>query len=214
MKLFMDTANLDELRFGVDSGLLDGVTTNPTLIAREGKRHHDQLRAICELVDGPVSAEVLATDLTGMVAEGRELAGLAANIVVKIPIGLEGLKAIKALHGEGIKVNTTLIFSPLQAMMAAKAGASYVSPFVGRLDDVGNPGMDVTEQIVEIFDNYEFDCEVLVASVRSPQHVLEAALMGADVATMPHKVFAQMVQHPLTDVGLARFLEDAKKTPR
>ena len=214
MKFYLDTANLDEIRLGVESGLLDGVTTNPSLVAKEGKSHYEMLKTICEMVEGPVSAEVLATDAKGMIEEGRELAKIADNIVVKIPIGAEGLKAIKTLSCESIPINTTLIFSPVQALLAAKAGASYVSPFVGRIDDVSQPGMDVVEQIVTIFENYEFECEVLVASVRGPMHVLEAALLGADIATMPFKVFQQLENHPLTDVGLAKFLEDAKKTPR
>ena len=214
MRFFFDTANLDEIRFGVESGLLDGITTNPSLIAREGKKHEDQLKAICEMVEGPVSAEVLATDHRGMVEEGRELAKIAENIVVKIPMSLEGLRAIKTLRSEGIAVNTTLIFSPLQALMAAKAGAAYVSPFVGRLDDVGHEGMEMVRHIVEVFLNYDFECEVLVASVRHPVHVLQAARMGADVVTLPAKVFEQMAQHPLTDLGLEKFLADAKKTPR
>ena len=213
MKFFMDTANLDDLHFGVDSGVLDGVTTNPSLIAQEGKRHHDQLRAICELVSGPVSAEVLALDAPGMVAEGRELAKIAGNIVVKVPMGIEGLRATKQLKEQGIAVNVTLIFSPLQALMAAKAGATFVSPFIGRLDDIGHDGLEIAAQIVEIFDNYDFACEVLVASVRHPMHVIQAARMGADIVTLPRKVFAQMLQHPLTDAGLQKFLADAKKTP-
>lgn len=214
MKFFLDTANLDDIAFGVESGLLDGVTTNPSLIAKEGKRHHDQLAAICEIVNGPVSAEVLATDYEGMVEEGRTLAGLAPNIVVKIPIGLDGLRAIRTLHDEGIRSNTTLIFSALQALMAAKAGTSYVSPFVGRLDDIGHEGMGMVSQMVQIFDNYAFDCEILVASIRSPNHLLESAMLGAHVATLPRKVFGQIVKHPLTDIGLEKFLADAKATPK
>jgi len=214
MKFFLDTANLDDIRFGVETGLLDGVTTNPSLIALEGKPHHDQLRDICEMVDGPVSAEVLATDSAGMIEEGRVLAKVADNVVVKVPIGLDGLRATKALSGEGIPVNVTLIFSPLQALLAAKAGATFVSPFVGRLDDVGHEGMQGVAQIVEIFGNYDYDCEVLVASIRSPMHVLEAALMGAHVSTLPRKTFEQLVRHPLTDTGLQKFLADAEKTPR
>ena len=214
MKFFLDTANLDDIAFGVETGLLDGVTTNPSLIAKEGKRHHDQLAAICEIVKGPVSAEVLATDYEGMVEEGKTLAGLAENIVVKIPIGLDGLRAIRTLRDEGIHSNTTLIFSPLQALMAAKAGTSYVSPFVGRLDDIGHEGMGVVSQMVQIFENYAFDCEILVASIRSPNHLLESAMLGAHVATLPRKVFSQLVKHPLTDIGLEKFLSDAKSTPK
>lgn len=214
MKFFLDTANLDEIQFGVDTGLLDGVTTNPTLISREGKAHEAQLRAIAEIVSGPISAEVTATETDGMVAEGRRLHAIADNVVVKVPIGMDGLRATRALSGEGIRVNVTLVFSPLQALMAAKAGAAYVSPFVGRLDDVGHEGMDGVGQIIQIFAGYDFDCEVLVASVRHPIHVLQAALLGADVATMPRNVLEQMVKHPLTDSGLAKFLADAGKTPR
>ena len=214
MKFFLDTANLDDIRFGVESGLADGVTTNPSLIAKEGKRHHDQIAAICEIIEGDVSAEVLATDYDGMVAEGRVLARIAPNVVVKVPMGLDGMRAVKTLRGEGIKINVTLIFSPLQALLAAKAGATYVSPFVGRLDDVGHDGMDSVQQIVTIFENYGYPCEVLVASVRHPTHVLQAALMGAHVATMPKAVLAQMAKHPLTDLGLEKFLADAKKTPQ
>ena len=184
------------------------------VVAKEGKRHHDQLRAICDMVKGPVSAEVLSLDHAGMVAEARELAAIAPNIVVKVPVTTDGLKTVKALRPEGMRFNVTLIFSPLQALLAAKAGASFVSPFVGRLDDIGHPGMEIVDQMVQIFDNYDWDCEVLVASVRSPQHILEAALLGAHVCTVPAKVFDQMIHHPLTDSGLDKFLADAKKTPR
>ncbi len=213
MRFFLDTANLDEIRHAAESGLLDGVTTNPSLIAKEGKRHHDQLHAIGEMVSGPISAEVLATDYEGMLREGRELSRIAPNIVVKVPITPDGLRAVKTFHGEGIATNVTLIFSPLQALLAAKAGAAYVSPFVGRLDDIGQPGMDAVSQMVTIFENYDFECEILVASARHPQHVLEAALLGAHVVTLPYKVFEQMIHHPLTDLGLSKFLADAKKTP-
>ena len=211
MKFFLDTANLDEIRFGADTGLLDGVTTNPSLIAREGKPHEEQLAAICEMVEGPVSAEVLATDADGMIEEGQKLAEIADNIVVKVPVGLDGLRATRAMHEDDIDVNVTLVFSPLQAMMAAKAGASFVSPFVGRLDDIGHEGMEGVHQMLDIFNHYDFECEVLVASVRHPTHILQAALMGADVVTMPPKVLAQIVKHPLTDIGLEKFLADAKK---
>jgi transaldolase len=214
MKFFLDTANLDEIRLAAESGLLDGVTTNPSLVAKEGKPYIEQLKAVAELVDGPVSAEVIATEAPAMIEEARELAGLADNIVIKLPVGMEGLKATKALHEEGIPVNMTLIFSPNQALLAAKAGAAYVSPFVGRLDDISHEGMETVEQIVTIMDNYDYDTEVLVASVRHPEHVLQAALMGADICTIPFKVYNQLVKHPLTDIGLERFLADAKKVPR
>jgi len=213
MKFFIDTANLEEIRQAKDMGLIDGVTTNPSLIAREKADFRELLRQICALVDGPVSAEVVSLETAGMVREGRELAKIAPNITVKVPITADGLKSVRALSAEGIKTNVTLIFSPLQALLAAKAGATFVSPFVGRLDDVGASGMEVVGQIVEIFDNYAFQTEVLVASVRHPMHVVEAALMGADVATVPFKVLIQFVQHPLTDAGIARFLADWKKLP-
>jgi len=213
MKFFLDTANLEEIRQAASMGLIDGVTTNPSLIAREKGDFRDLLRQICAAVPGPISAEVVALDAEGMVREGRELAKIADNITVKVPVTLEGLKAVRAFSSEGIKTNVTLIFSPLQALMAAKAGATFVSPFVGRLDDVGASGMEVVSQIVEIYENYGFTTEVLVASIRHPMHVVEAALMGADVATMPWKVLQQLIQHPLTDIGIQRFLDDWKKLP-
>ncbi len=213
MKFFLDTANLEEIRQAASMGLIDGVTTNPSLIAREKGDFRDLLRQICAAVPGPISAEVVALDAEGMVREGRELAKIADNITVKVPVTLEGLKAVRTFAGEGIKTNVTLIFSPLQALMAAKAGATFVSPFVGRLDDVGASGMEVVSQIVEIYENYGFTTEVLVASIRHPMHVVEAALMGADVATMPWKVLQQLIQHPLTDIGIQRFLDDWKKLP-
>ncbi|HOB51741.1 MAG TPA: fructose-6-phosphate aldolase [Acidobacteriota bacterium] len=213
MKFFLDTANLEEIRQAASMGLIDGVTTNPSLIAREKGDFRDLLRQICAAVPGPISAEVVALDAAGMLKEGRELAKIADNITVKVPVTLEGLKAVRAFSSEGIKTNVTLIFSPLQALMAAKAGATFVSPFVGRLDDVGASGMEVVGQIVEIYENYGFTTEVLVASIRHPMHVVEAALMGADVATMPWKVLQQLIQHPLTDIGIQRFLDDWKKLP-
>ncbi|HOS99658.1 MAG TPA: fructose-6-phosphate aldolase [Acidobacteriota bacterium] len=213
MKFFLDTANLEEIRQAASMGLIDGVTTNPSLIAKEKGDFRDLLRQICAAVPGPISAEVVALDAAGMLKEGRELAKIADNITVKVPVTLEGLKAVRAFSSEGIKTNVTLIFSPLQALMAAKAGATFVSPFVGRLDDVGASGMDVVNQIVEIYENYGFTTEVLVASIRHPMHVVEAALMGADVATMPWKVLQQLIQHPLTDIGIQRFLDDWKKLP-
>ena len=213
MKFFLDTANLEEIRQAASMGLIDGVTTNPSLIAKEKGDFRDRLRQICAAVPGPISAEVVALDAEGMVREGRELAKIADNITVKVPVTLEGLKAVRTFAGEGIKTNVTLIFSPLQALMAAKAGATFVSPFVGRLDDVGASGMEVVSQIVEIYENYGFTTEVLVASIRHPMHVVDAALMGADVATMPWKVLQQLIQHPLTDIGIQRFLDDWKKLP-
>lgn len=213
MKFFLDTANLEEIRQAASMGLIDGVTTNPSLIAKEKGDFRDLLKQICAAVPGPISAEVVALDAAGMLKEGRELAKIADNITVKVPVTLEGLKAVRAFSSEGIKTNVTLIFSPLQALMAAKAGATFVSPFIGRLDDVGASGMEVVSQIVEIYENYGFTTEVLVASIRHPMHVVEAALMGADVATMPWKVLQQLIQHPLTDIGIQRFLDDWKKLP-
>ena len=208
MKFFIDTANIKEIREVQEMGLIDGVTTNPTLISKEGRDALELLKEITEVVQGPVSAEVLAQDYHEMLQEARKLAKINENIVVKIPMTLEGMKAVRSLKAEGIKTNVTLVFSPVQALMAAKAGACYVSPFVGRMDDVSNPGMDVVEQIVTIFDNYEMEAEVLVASIRHPVHVLQAALIGADVATMPYAVLKQLVKHPLTDVGIERFRAD------
>ncbi|MBW2083949.1 MAG: fructose-6-phosphate aldolase [Deltaproteobacteria bacterium] len=212
MKFFIDTANLEEIRKANDLGLLDGVTTNPTLISREGRSDFkDLLREICSIVDGPVNAEVVSLDADGMIKEARDLAKLADNIVVKIPLIEEGLKAVKALASEDIRSNVTLCFSPVQALMAAKAGAAYISPFVGRLDDISHRGMDLVEQIVTIYENYGYDTEIIVASIRNPTHVLDAALMGADIATIPYKVMQQLIKHPLTDIGLSKFLEDWKK---
>lgn len=214
MKLFIDTADVDEIRDAASLGVLDGVTTNPTLVARTGRPMREVLEEICELVSGPVSAEVLATETEAMLAEARELASIAPNIVVKIPLIRDGIRAVKHLTDEGIRTNVTLCFSPLQALIAAKAGATYISPFVGRLDDVGHDGMGVVQDIVEAYANYDLDTQVLVASVRSPAHVLEAIRLGADVATIPLAVIDRLIAHPLTDAGLARFLEDARKIPR
>ncbi len=211
MKFFIDTANIDEIRMANDLGMVDGVTTNPSLVAKEGREFKGLITDICKLVEGPVSAEVVSLDAEGMVKEARDLAGLAENIVVKIPLVEEGLKAVKILTDEGIKTNVTLCFSSIQALMAAKAGASYISPFVGRLDDISHPGMDIVEEIITIYDNYGFDTEVIVASIRNPIHVLESALMGADIATIPFKVIQQLIKHPLTDIGLEKFLADWKK---
>jgi len=214
MKIFIDTADLDEIREAKTMGLLDGVTTNPSLIAKTGKPFRKVLEEICAIVDGPVSAEVVATDAPGMLTEARELSRVAENIVIKIPLITEGLKATRTLTDEGIKTNVTLCFSPTQAWLAAKAGATYVSPFVGRLDDVSTEGMDLIGQILAIYGNYDFDTEVLVASVRHPMHVVEAAMLGAHVATIPFAVIAKLAHHPLTDLGLQRFLDDWKKVPQ
>ena len=211
MKIFIDTANVEEITEAASTGILDGVTTNPSLIAKEGADHHTRIKEICEVVDGPVSAEVIATEWKEMVEEGRELAAIHENVVVKVPVGVDGLRAVKAMREENINTNVTLIFSPAQAMLAAKAGASFVSPFVGRLDDISNPGMDMVADIVQIFENYDYATEVLVASVRTPIHLLDAAKMGADVATVPFGVIAQLLKHPLTDIGLEKFLADWRR---
>ncbi len=211
MKFFIDTANVEEIRKTNELGLLDGVTTNPTLVSKEGREFKGLIKEICSIVDGPVNAEVVSTDAEGMITEARDLVKLADNIVVKIPLIEEGLKAVKILTTEDIKTNVTLCFSPTQALMAAKAGAAYVSPFVGRLDDISSVGMDLVEQIITIYDNYGFDTEIIVASIRNPTHVVDAALMGADIATIPYKVIQQLIKHPLTDIGLEKFLADWKK---
>jgi len=211
MKFFIDTANIEEITKANELGLLDGVTTNPTLVSKEGRDFKELIKEICDIVDGPVNAEVVSTDAQGMIDEARELVKLADNIVVKIPLIKEGLKAVKTLSGEEIKTNVTLCFSSVQALMAAKAGAAYISPFVGRLDDISHRGMDLVEQIITIYDNYGFETEVIVASIRNPLHVLEAALMGADISTIPYKVMEQLIKHPLTDIGLENFLADWKK---
>lgn len=211
MKFFIDTANVEEIRKTNDLGLLDGVTTNPTLVSKEGREFKGLIKEICGIVDGPVNAEVVSTHAEGMIHEARDLVKLADNIVVKIPLIEEGLKAVKILTSEGIKTNVTLCFSPTQALMAAKAGAAYVSPFVGRLDDISSAGMDLVEQIITIYDNYGFDTEIIVASIRNPTHVVDAALMGADIATIPYNVIQQLIKHPLTDIGLEKFLADWKK---
>ena len=211
MKFFIDTANIDEIKKANALGMVDGVTTNPSLVAKEGREFKGLIKEICDIVDGPVSAEVVSTDAEGMVKEARELAKLADNIVVKIPMLEEGLKAVKILAREGIHTNVTLCFSAIQALMAAKAGAAYISPFVGRLDDIGHIGMELVEEIIAIYDNYGFETEVIVASVRNPIHVLDAALMGADIATIPFKVIQQLTKHPLTDIGVEKFLADWKK---
>ncbi len=213
MKFFIDTADIGEIREALELGVLDGVTTNPSLVAKTGRPFREVLQEILEVVDGPVSAEVTSTDLEGIKREAGELSAIHDNVVVKIPIIREGLKAVRWCSSQGIRTNVTLCFHPLQALMAAKAGATYISPFVGRLDDISTDGMELIEQIRQIYDNYGFDTEILVASVRHPMHVVQAGLIGADVATIPFKVIAQLVHHPLTDSGLARFLEDWKKVP-
>ena len=211
MKFFIDTANIDEIKKASELGMVDGVTTNPSLVAKEGREFKGLIKEICSIVDGPVSAEVLSIEADGMISEARELAKLADNIVVKIPLIEEGIKATKVLAQEGIRTNVTLCFSPIQALMAAKAGAAFVSPFIGRLDDLSQRGMELVEQIVSIYDNYGFETEVIVASIRNPTHVLDAALMGADISTIPFKVIQQLIKHPLTDIGLEKFLADWKK---
>ncbi|TNF46099.1 fructose-6-phosphate aldolase [bacterium] len=213
MKFFLDTANLDEISRATEMGLIDGVTTNPTLVAREGEQFLPLVSEICRLVKGPVSLETVSSDAEGMVAEARELSSIADNVVVKIPMTPEGLKAVRVCAGEAIRTNVTLVFSSVQALLAAKAGASYISPFVGRIDDVGNVGMDVIADIMEIKGNYGFESEIIVASVRHPGHVLESALLGADIATVPFKVILQLFNHPLTDIGIERFLADWEKVP-
>jgi len=213
MKFFIDTADINEIKKAYELGLIDGVTTNPTLIAKTGKPFMEVAKEILKLVDGPVSLEVVSLDAKGMVDEARVLAKLGDNVVIKIPMTTEGLKAVKTLSEEGIKTNVTLVFSPLQALLAAKAGATYVSPFVGRLDDIGHDGMELISQIVDIYSNYGFTTEIIVASIRHPKHVLEAALIGADIATIPFKVISQLVKHPLTDKGIERFLEDWANVP-
>ena len=211
MKFFIDTVNLEEIIEAAQLGVLDGVTTNPTLVSKVEGKFEDIIRSICEVVDGPVSAEVISLEAEGMIREARELAKIHKNIVIKIPITKEGLKAIKQLESEGIRVNVTLIFSPTQAILAAKAGASFVSPFVGRIDDISSEGMQLVHEIITIYNNYGFKTEVIVASIRSPMHVAEAALMGAHIATIPFKVIEQLVKHPLTDAGIERFLADWEK---
>lgn len=214
MKFFIDTANIDEIKEAHSMGMVDGVTTNPSLIAKEGRDFEEIIKEICQLVDGPISAEVVSVDTQGMIKEARDLAKIHDNIVVKIPMTVDGLKATRQLSEEGIKTNVTLVFSPLQALMAAKSGATYVSPFIGRLDDLSQEGLLLVEQIVEIYSNYAFDTEIIVASVRNPLHVLESALMGADIATIPFSVLGKLAAHPMTDKGLKAFLDDWEKTKK
>lgn len=214
MKFFIDTANVGEIKKAWELGVIDGVTTNPSLVAKEGKDPVALLKKICAIVDGPVSAEAVSTDADGMVREAETLSKIHKNIVIKIPMIEEGLKAVKRLSGMGIKTNVTLVFSPSQALLAAKAGASYVSPFVGRLDDISHVGMGIISEIMDIYENYLFDTELIVASVRNPLHVVEAARMGAHIATIPYSVIIQLIKHPLTDIGLEKFLKDWEKVPK
>lgn len=214
MKLFIDTASVAEIKECVEQGIIDGVTTNPSLVAKTGRKFRDVLAEICDVVKGPVSAEVVSLDAPGMMKEAHELVKVAKNVVVKIPLTAEGLKAVRKCSDEGIKTNVTLCFSPIQALLAAKAGAGYISPFVGRIDDIAATGMELIRQIVTIYKNYGFTTEVLVASIRNPVHLVEAALCGAHVSTIPYSVIQQLVKHPLTDIGLKKFLEDWEKVPK
>ncbi|MDD5115758.1 MAG: fructose-6-phosphate aldolase [Candidatus Omnitrophica bacterium] len=214
MKIFIDTASVKEIKEAAELGLIDGVTTNPTLMSKEGRDPVQVLKEICSLVSGPVSAEVISLDSCGMIGEAHELVKIAKNIVIKVPLIKEGLKAVKALAAEGIKTNVTLCFSPSQALLAAKAGATYISPFIGRLDDISQEGIVLIEEIKKIYGNYGFKTEIIVASVRNPVHVVNAALIGADIATIPFSVIEQLIKHPLTDIGVKRFLEDYKKIPQ
>jgi transaldolase len=212
MKIFIDSGDIAEIKEAAAMGVLDGCTTNPSLLAKAGRKIETAIPEICEVVDGPVSAEVLATDYEAIIAEGRKLAKLHKNVVVKVPLLLDGLKAVRTLKAEGIRTNVTLCFSPTQALLAAKAGAAFISPFLGRVDDIAGEGMELVEQIVQIYSNYDFETEVLAASIRSPLHVAQAAMIGAHCATIPMAVIRQLAKHPLTDLGLAKFLEDAKKS--
>ena len=214
MKFFIDTADVKEIREANALGLVDGVTTNPSLIAKSGRKFEEVIKEIAGIVDGPISAEVISLEHEGMVKEADELVKIHKNIVIKLPMTAEGLKATKTLSAKGVKTNVTLIFSPLQALLAAKAGATYVSPFVGRLDDISQNGMGIVEEIRTIFDNYGYDTEIIVASIRNPIHVLDSALIGADVATIPFSVMMQLAKHPLTDAGIKKFLEDWEKVPK
>jgi len=214
MKIFIDSADLSEIRDAAAMGVIDGVTTNPSLVAKAGRSLETIVREICEVVDGPISAEVLATDAAGIVREGKLLAAIHPNVVVKVPLIPEGIRAVRTLSGEGIRTNVTLCFSAPQALLAAKAGATYISPFIGRIDDTGGDGLELIAQIVTIYNNYAYETEVLAASIRHPVHLVRCAQLGADVATLPYSVILQLLKHPLTDIGLAKFLEDAKKIPR
>ena len=214
MKIFIDSADVREIKDAAAMGVIDGVTTNPSLVATTGKSLEHVIREICEIVDGPISAEVTATDADGIVREGKVLAAIHPNVVVKVPLIADGIRAVKTLTGEGIRTNVTLCFSAPQALLAAKAGATYISPFIGRIDDIGGDGLELIGQLVTIYNNYGYETEVLAASIRHPVHLVRCAEMGADVATIPYKVILQLLKHPLTDIGLAKFLEDAKKIPK
>lgn len=214
MKIFIDTANVEEIRKAAELGVIDGVTTNPSLVAKEGRDVKEVINEICSIVDGPISGEVISTDSEGMIREGRELSKINKNIVVKIPMSLEGLKAVSKLHKDGIKTNVTLIFSAQQALLAAKAGASYVSPFVGRLDDIGNGGIEVVADIAKVFEIYGIKTEIIAASIRNPMQVLDVAKAGSDIATIPYKIIIQMAKHPLTDRGMEKFLADYEKASK
>lgn len=214
MQIFIDSADIEEIRDAAAMGVIDGVTTNPSLVAKTGRPFKDVLVDICEVVDGPISAEVVATDYDGILQEAHSLSAMHENIVVKVPLISEGLKAVRTLSDEGIRTNVTLCFSPTQGLLAAKAGATYISPFIGRIDDISGTGMELVEQLVTIYQSYDYETQVLAASIRHPVHVVQAALIGAHVATLPHKVIHQLLKHPLTDRGLDRFLADAKKIPR
>ncbi|MEK6589294.1 MAG: fructose-6-phosphate aldolase [Nitrospinota bacterium] len=214
MKFFIDTADINEIKAALEIGVIDGVTTNPSLIAKTGKDFKTVVDEICAVMDGPISVEAVSMDAEGLIKEARELSKINKNIVVKIPMTEEGLKAVKKVSQDGIHTNVTLVFSPTQAILAAKSGATYVSPFIGRLDDISHIGMDIVGQIIAIYDNYDFSTEVIVASIRNPLHVVDAALIGADIATIPFSVIKQLVKHPLTDIGIERFLSDWKKVPK
>jgi transaldolase len=214
MQIFIDSADIAEIKDAVAMGVVDGVTTNPSLVAKTGRKFEQVIRDICEIVDGPISAEVLATDVDGIVREGRALAEIHKNVVVKVPLIADGIRAVRQLSEQGIRTNVTLCFSAPQALLAAKAGATYISPFIGRIDDVGGDGLELIGQIVTIYNNYGYETEVLAASIRHPVHLVRCAEMGADVSTIPYKVILQLLKHPLTDIGLAQFLEDAKKIPK
>lgn len=212
MKIFLDTASIEEIKRGVELGIVDGVTTNPTLISKEGyKEYRKAIKEICKIIKGPISAEVISVDYESMIKEAKELYSISENVVIKIPMTEDGIKACVSLSKEGIPVNLTLVFSPLQAIIAAKAGARYVSPFVGRLDDVGNAGMQIASEIIQIYENYDFQTEIIIASIRNPEHIRIAALYGAHIVTVPFSVLKQAFKHPLTDIGLERFAEDYKK---
>jgi len=211
MKIFLDTANIEEIKRGIEWGIIDGVTTNPTLVAKEGVEFEKRIKEICELVKGPVSAEVTSLDYKSMTEEARRLSKLDEHVVIKIPMTPDGIKTIKTLSGEGIKTNVTLVFSPSQAILAAKAGATYVSPFIGRIDDISNDGMRMLEEIIEIYENYGFETKIIAASIRHPMHVVNAALMGVDIVTVPFGILERMFKHPMTDLGIKRFTEDWKK---